>query len=152
MSNERRLVYLETTVFLAHLKGEAGRIEDCKAVMTQAEAGDITAITSTVTLTEVIKIPGGHLPESVEVTIDAMFQSKWLHLVQLDRLVATQARQIARKHRLTPLDAIHVASAIARGADKLLTYDQKILDIGSVGHMVICQPAGQRVLDLAIQD
>lgn len=152
MSSDKPLVYLETSVFLAHLNGEAGRSEDCTSVMIQAEAGETVALTSTVTLTEVIKISGGHLPETVEDTIESLFQSKWLHLIQLDRPVATRARQISRAHHLTPLDAIHVASAVARGASRLLTYDHGILKIGIIGQTTIVRPSGQRALNFDIQD
>lgn len=150
MSNERRLVYLETSVFVAHIKGEQGRAEDCTAVMMQAEAGEFRAITSTVTLAEVIKVPGGYLPESVDTIIESLFKREWLYLVQLDRLVASRARQLSRTHHLKPLDAIHVASALSRGAEKLLTYDGDILKIGSLEGMTICQPSGQRVLQLQV--
>lgn len=41
MSGEPRRVYVETSVFLALLKGEEGRAADSRAVMTQAESGEV---------------------------------------------------------------------------------------------------------------
>jgi len=147
--SEPRLVYVESSVFLALVKGEEGRIEDCRAVAFQAEAGEITVVTSPFTLAEVAKTEGVALAEDVEREISLFFNHEWIHLVELDRLVATRARKVIRDFNLKPPDAVHVASAVNIGATLLLTYDKDLLRIGRIENMEIRQPAGQRPFDFA---
>jgi predicted nucleic acid-binding protein len=148
MSSEPRLVYVETSVFLAYLMGEPGRVDDAKSVMLRAESGDFRMITSSVTLTEVGASPGT-VSADVERQIDLFFNHSWLYIVNLDKPVAVLARTIAREHHLKPLDAIHVASAVSRNASELLTYDDKILRVGVLGSMSVNEPSGQRALGLS---
>lgn len=145
--SEPRLVYVESSVFLALIKGEEGRVEDCRTIALQAQAGEITVVTSPLTMAEVAKIDGPALAEDVEREISLFFQHEWIHLVELDRLVAARARKAIRDFNLKPLDAVHVASAQGRNATLLLTYDDRILKIGRIGNMEIRQPAGQRPFD-----
>lgn len=152
MSSESRkrppeLVYFETSMVLALLKKEPGRVEMCEAAFRDAQTGRITAITSAFTLAEVVKIDDDYLPEAVEAKINAFFQHSWFRVAGVDGRVGTLARRVAREHGLKPPDATHVATALLYKATAIYTYDDKILAMaGGIPGLNITHPLGQLLL------
>ncbi len=55
--------------------------------------------------------------------------------------VVTRAREVGNDE-LRSLDAIHLASALAVGADTLLTYDMRLADSAAATGLEILQPSG----------
>lgn len=140
------VVYIETTVILALLKGEKGRADLCAAALTDAKEGATHAITSALTIAEVIKLNGeaGYLPESTHETIKRFFQHPWIYVVSVDRRVASQARRIAPQLSLKPPDAIHLATAQLYSAERFFTFDTHFLRLsGQVPPIDITEPSGQ---------
>lgn len=143
--NKAQVVYLETSVFLAIIRSEKGRVDLCRAVLEDGRTGATKTITSALTLTEVVRGPDGVLPEKADETIRGFFQHSWLKIISLDRIIASRARAVARDHGLKPPDAIHLATALERGAKTLFTFDEKILKASTDG-VEISPPKGQMVL------
>ncbi len=120
--------YLETTVFIALIKGEivAGidRGQIAQHILDDASRGRWPIFTSTLTIVEVFKKRNQPTLTIVEEQkIDAFFKHEYIKLVTLDRHVAEQARRLAREYNLRPADAVHLASAIKAKADQLLAWD-----------------------------
>ncbi|HUW65686.1 MAG TPA: type II toxin-antitoxin system VapC family toxin [Spirochaetia bacterium] len=144
MSTKPQLVYIETSMVIAFLKGEEGRVEESKAALFEAEKGHIRAITSALTIAEVVKVEGGVVIEESERLIDDFFVQPWLRVVMVDRRVATKARHIGRQFNLKPADAIHVATAVLYQAQYIYTYDDRILGLSAVlPTLCITYPRGQ---------
>jgi len=120
--------YLETTVFIALIKGEIvegiDRGQIAQNILDDASRERWAILTSTLTIVEVFK-KRNHpaLTEVEEQKIDAFFKHEYIKLVTLDRPVAEHARKLARVYNLRPIDAVHLASAIRAKADQLLTWD-----------------------------
>lgn len=131
-------VYWDSCVFLALLKGEPGRRNVCQALAETAEAGELTIVTSSATLIEVITLGEklNALTEETEVTIRQFFLNEWIEVVQLDRLVGELARDLIWKNKLSKLDAVHVATAVIERVPLLETYDENLIDQlgGAVTH------------------
>jgi len=120
--------YLETTVFIALIKGEIvegiDRGQIAQNILDDASRGRWAILTSTLTIVEVFKKRNRPvLTETEEQEIDAFFKHDYIKLVTLDRYVAEHARKLARVYNLRPIDAVHLASAIRVKADQLLTWD-----------------------------
>ncbi len=121
--------YLESSVFIAFIKGEViggvDRGEIAQNIFDDAANGRWPVFTSTFTLAEVFRDRRRpQLSVTEEQRIDAFFQHEYIKLVTLDRDVAELARKLARAHGLRPADAVHLASAIKAKADELLTWDE----------------------------
>lgn len=141
--------YLDSCVFIALVKGEAGRSDLARKIIQDAQAGKFQAITSTFVIAEVIGYKDHtRLTVAQETTIDAFFDHHFITLVELDATLARDARRLARTYRLRAPDAVHLASALRAGADQLLTWDRSLLDAG-VHELVVCEPwwEGQLTLD-----
>jgi predicted nucleic acid-binding protein len=159
--------YLESSVFIAWLKGEAitqtdadGKVIACenradiaKHILSLAEAGQFHVYTSSITITEVHK--GNNnckaAPEGDSKMID-FFRNRYFKIVDVDRSIAESAHRLCRKNGLKPYDAVHLACAVRAGCDVLLTWDSDLLNVNHDG-ITISKPQaiGQSVLDLAAQ-
>jgi predicted nucleic acid-binding protein len=144
MGTDSQLVYIETSMIIAFLKGEEGRVEESKAALFEAEKGHIRTMTSAFTIAEVVKVEGGTIVEKSEKMIEDFFKQPWLRIVMVDRRVATKARRIARELSLKPADAIHVATALLYQAQYIYTYDDRILGLkATLPSLQITYPRGQ---------
>lgn len=123
--------YLDAGVFIAFINGHEVSSEACKSIIEAATRGDLEICTSCLTLPEVTKRRATALvkPADDEVTITAIFQNPVIIYVSVDPRVGTLAQQVIWDFGKQPRDSIHVASAIAAGADVLYTVDGGLLDI-----------------------
>jgi predicted nucleic acid-binding protein len=149
--------YWDSSCFLAWLKPEPERFDICREVIRAAEKGEVQIVTSTISLTEVIKLNKGPivLPVSVEKTISDFFKQEYIVLVQLTRFIAESARSLIWSYpSLRPKDAIHAATALYAGIVDLDTFDKDFLPLdGQIGaqHMKISEPhMPQRELPLEV--
>jgi len=122
-------VYLDTGVFIALVKSETDRVAACRDALQDASEEKTWALTSALTVAEVVRGEGGTIPESAEPVIDSFFSSPWLRVAVVDQRVAMKAREISRLYHLKPPDAIHVATAILYGASRIFTYDKDMLEL-----------------------
>jgi predicted nucleic acid-binding protein len=136
-------VYWDSSAFLAYLKRENGRFDDCKKVLDAFERGELVIGTSTETIVEVaFKVRRDKVTPELESELDLFFQKRFEYY-DVDRNIATSARGLLWKHRkLHTKDAIHVATAIRMKADELHSYDEEHLIPldGEIGGLKICAP------------
>ena len=114
---------------MAWLLPEPERQRDCADVLHAAEEGKLEIVTSTITLTEVIKLKG-RLPISDEnrAKISRFFQNLYIVLYSLTRFIGDDARELIWKYsHLWPKDSIHLATAIRAGIKEIHSYDGDFL-------------------------
>jgi len=146
--------YWDSCAFLGWLSEEPDKIDECRGVIRQAEAGNVHIVTSSLTLVEVIKLRGSKsLPETFEPTIRDFFKHEWIVVRQLDRFTAEDARQLVWKHGFDPKDSVHVATAIRGGVMRLDTFDDELIArSGAVGDLIIGRPDMVEQLELDLVD
>jgi predicted nucleic acid-binding protein len=140
--------YLDSSVYIAAIKDEVGRVDIAKHILNDAKAGKLQIVGSTFVIAEVIRGKGEAKPLSPEEerVIDDYVFHEFITWVELDVTLALDARRLARQHSLKPADAIHLASAIRGGADYLLRWDDRFrLADGLYEGVTVCEPfwAGQ---------
>ena len=138
-----KLPYLDSSVYIAALKEEIGRVDIAKRILDDAKDGKLQVVASTFVIAEVIKgNETGILTAEQERVIDDFFQHPFITWVELDMLVARDARRLARQHGLKPADAVHLASAIRGGADQLLRWDNgfRLKENETYEGVTVCQP------------
>ena len=131
-----RRVHLDSSVYLAFLKGETipayggmNRVGLAEFIFDAGEAGLITVLTSTITLVEVrrgVDSPSASEQSRISV-IDSLFDRSSTYFIDVDRAVALSARRIANQYGIGTTDAIQVASADAARCSDLFIWDNRIV-------------------------
>ncbi|HEY3834482.1 MAG TPA: PIN domain-containing protein [Acidimicrobiia bacterium] len=146
------LRYWDSDAFLGWLANEPDKVDECRGVIKAAQAGDVRLVTSSLTLTEVIKLKGRTpLPTDKEPVIKEFFKHEWIIVRQLDRFIAEYARDVVWQYGVNPKDAVHVATAIASRVPHLDTFDKRLIaKSGKIGDppLVIGHPNIPEQLDL----
>lgn len=136
--------YVDSDVFLGWLKNEPDKVEECRTVIRGAEEGLIVLVTSSLTLTEVIKLgPGREILETDQQKVVDFFKHEWIIVRLLDRRIAEYARQLIWKHGFAPKDSIHVATAVIERIPRMDTCDAELIGkSGQIGEppLIIGRP------------
>jgi predicted nucleic acid-binding protein len=135
MTNPKSRRYWESSIFVALVKGERGRVDEPSKILADAAKGEVEIVTSAWTLAEVVKRPQEPLlSEDVERKIIDFFENEYIVVINLDRKVAEQARSISRQHGVKPKDAVHVATATVGKVEMLETWDDGLTRLdGKIG-------------------
>lgn len=136
--------YWDACAWLGLLNTEYAKHRELEIIWKSAERGECEILTSALSQVEVFKKKcEGQDPKPLsddnDAAIAGMFQQPHVVLVQLDSIVAENARKLLRQHpelKKAP-DAIHLATALYWSCDALHTYDSDNL-IGLSGS-VICR-------------
>lgn len=132
----KTLHYWDSCVFLALLKNECDKIDECLSVISAAMSGQLLIVTSTLTFVEVIKLKKGEpkLDREVEEKIRGFFKHEWIITRELDRSVAETARELIWDSNLHPKDSVHVATALKSKVDLMDTFDNQLIKLsGTIG-------------------
>lgn len=122
------LRYWDSNAFLGWLAHEADKVDECRGVIRAAEAGQLRIVTSSLTLTEVIKLKShAPLPPEKEPLIRDFFRHQYIVVRQLDRFTAEYARDLIWRHGFAPKDSIHVATAVMARVPHLDTFDGDLI-------------------------
>ncbi|MBD1939732.1 type II toxin-antitoxin system VapC family toxin [Microcoleus sp. FACHB-68] len=152
--SSKPLHYWDSCTFLALLKNEADKIDECRSVIKAAEAGKVIIVTSTLTFIEVVRLEKRKpkLPKEHEEKIRAFFKHEWIYICELDRKIAELARELMWQYEsLRPKDSTHVATAIYYNVDVLDTFDEGLIKLsGQIGEhpLIIQKPFLPTQLDL----
>jgi predicted nucleic acid-binding protein len=125
MPNRPLILYWDSCAFI-HLFQEKN-VDYAAALqehIKRVEKDECEIVASTVSLAEVCKLPDlGVLPIEVTNKILAFFRR--VKVWQVDWSIGEDAHHIIREHGLLPLDAIHVATALASKAEIMITTETK---------------------------
>lgn len=141
-----RYVYWDANPFCAVFNKEADRLDACLSVLRAAERGELKIVSSSITLTEVVRVRGEpRIGRGEEATLYDFFQNDFLVFVNVEWFVATQARRLIHDFpSLKPMDAIHLATALRGKVAEMHTYDDVLCDLsGKIGvpPLIISQPS-----------
>ena len=139
--SSKQLHYWDSCAFLALLKNEADKIDECKSVIKAAKDGRVMIVTSALTFIEVIKLERGKpkLSKDVEEKIRAFFKHEWIYIYNVDRKIGELARDLMWQYEgLKPKDSTHVATAVQAKVDVLETFDDGLIKLsGKVGNPLL---------------
>lgn len=130
MPDAFRKPYLDSSVYIAAIKGEGGRADIAKRILTGAQNGEFQVVAGTLVIAEVVgasRRDRPMTPEQEEI-VDTYIFHDFIDLVDLDPPTAIEARRLARQHSLKTADSIHLACALRAEADQLLCWDRDFRD------------------------
>ena len=120
-------IYLDANLFIYVVEKSAEHALFLEALLGRLETGEAAAVTSELTLAEVLAKPLGQEREDIAAIYDEMVSpSGWLSMVPVERPILVAAARLRSALGLKPPDAIHVASAVAAGCHLFLSNDQRM--------------------------
>lgn len=129
--------YWDSVTFLGWLSAEPDKVPDCKPVLEAAEAGDVTIITSALTIAEVLWLKGHDKISAVHAKkIESFFRHSWIVVREVDRFIAEDSRELIWNKNVKPKDAIHLATALRQDVtlDQFDTFDTSLIKLsGTLG-------------------
>ena len=133
MPNNPKLLYWDSCIFLAWLKGEEraeGEMAGLMSVVREIEKKNFSVVTSVITITEILPVRSGG---EVVTKFGKLFQRSNFQLMNVDERIATKASEIrdhyiekAKRERGSSLrfaDILHLATAITLGTSTFHTFD-----------------------------
>jgi predicted nucleic acid-binding protein len=113
-------------------------------VVRSAEEGNLTIVTSALTIAEVLYLRHHDpIPADSAEAVRRFFEHEYILISELDRTLAENARELFWSHGTRPKDAIHVATALDANVEQLDTFDESLIaKSGTVGNppLVIGRP------------
>lgn len=132
-------VYLDTNIWIYALEGFADFAVELTALFARFDAGELTAVTSELTLAEVLVKPlQSHQAALQQVYLDALQDGTGLSMVPVSRAVLLEAARLrASHHNLKLPDAIHAATALAFDAPSFITNDARFGTVSALKAIVL---------------
>ncbi|MCR4407621.1 MAG: type II toxin-antitoxin system VapC family toxin [Anaerolineae bacterium] len=138
------IIGLDTSVFIYHLGAHPVYLSATQELLAGVEAGQWTAVTSTVMIMELTVRPWQLNRPAVARAYEALLVNfPNLILADVTRDVARRAAQLRARYRLRPADALQVATALVHEAtafvtnDRLLTRLSPVLDVVMLDDFVL---------------
>jgi uncharacterized protein len=125
--------YIDANIFIypiLYAEEQEPKVKQAKKILQRIEHGEIPAYTSTLTWDEVVWVVRKSMGREVAISqgqkLLGFLNLKW---IVADENIISQAQGLMSKYNLQPRDSIHVASAINRKIDAIISDD---LDIDQV--------------------
>ena len=119
-----RRVAVDTNIFIYHLEGNSRYLPLTDAIFAALERQSLTAITSTITMTELL-VPAYRTKDEERVDEFYVLLSRYPNLEWIAPTleIADLAAELRALHRLRTPDALQAATAVREGATGFITND-----------------------------
>jgi predicted nucleic acid-binding protein len=132
-----KTVGLDTAPLIYFIEENPTYIEAVRLFFEAMDKGNFTAVTSTVTLLEVLVHPfRSNNKELATEYRDILLNSKLMTL-EISNAVAERAAQLRAAHNIRTPDAIQIGAALNAGATHFLTNDVRLPEIPSIQILAI---------------
>lgn len=118
---------LDTSVFIHQLESESRFRNPANDVFEAIAAGRCLGVTSVLTIMELLVKPlqmGRHEVADDYQLLVGMYPN--LTIALIDKPIARLAAELRAKHRLSPPDALHIATCLGHGATAFVTNDRQL--------------------------
>jgi predicted nucleic acid-binding protein len=120
-----RLVYVDAAPFIYFMEKNMSYEKPLDAFFSSLDRGEVQAITSTITLAEVLVKPYRYKQWALAQKYESIFErTPELTLVSVDKEIGRLAAELRASYTLLTPDALHLASAVIHEADFFLTNDK----------------------------
>jgi predicted nucleic acid-binding protein len=119
-----RRLYIETAPFIYYVEAHPIYVHKMKRFFNGVNIGSFEAVTSVITLTEVLTKPLKSKDNAVEQGYRTLLQdTRHITLISVTAPIAERAADLRQRYNLHTPDALHLASAIEESCDAFLTND-----------------------------
>jgi predicted nucleic acid-binding protein len=141
--------YWDSNPFIAYLNGEEEFMPVLDELLQLAESEEIRLFSSAVSVLEVAfaaaEVAASNLDADTLGMIDAFWKSGLITTIEIDLVTAEEGRNLMRAGipygwRLSPRDALHLASAKRLEVDELQTWDGRLYKYSELIGLPVCAP------------
>ncbi len=131
-------IYFDTSVFIYFIEEHPRYFELCDRIFGYLEAGKTEAVTSTLTLLEILVQPYRKQNDALVLKFYSLFTT-YPHLTwqPVTLPVSDRAAKLRADHNLKTPDAIHAASAELSGASCMVCNDQVFSRVKNIQCMIL---------------
>lgn len=132
------IVGLDTAPLIYFIEENRTYLERVSAFFEALDEGNFRAVTSTVTLVEVLVHPfRRNEPALARRYRDILLDTRGLEVLPLTRDVAVEAARLRAAHNLRTPDAIQMSTAVGAGASAFLTNDSRLPSLPNLRALVL---------------
>lgn len=133
-------IYLDANIWIYALEGFPAFSQDLTIFFQAIDQGNLTAVTSELSLAEVLVKPIQNQNNSQQATYkQAISSSKNLFVIPVGREILFTAAQLRATTTLKLPDAIHAATALSSQCSTLLTNDQRFQTVSGLQVVLLSQ-------------
>jgi len=132
-----RLVYIDSAPFIYFIEKNLSYEKPLDELFSSLDRGELQAITSAMTLAEVLVKPYRHQQWVLAEKYESIFEgTPELTMVSVDMEVGRLAAKLRASYALLTPDAIHMSTAMVHGAEFFLTNDGDFRKVDSTDKRV----------------
>ena len=133
-------IYLDTNIWIYALEGFPAFAHELTALFQSIDQGHLTAVTSELSLAEVLVKPIQNGNASQQDTYkQAISNAPNLQVIPVDRAILIEAAQVRATTSLKVTDALHAATALTAQCSTFLTYDQRFQVLSGLEVVLLSQ-------------
>ncbi|MGH8581270.1 MAG: type II toxin-antitoxin system VapC family toxin [Gammaproteobacteria bacterium] len=127
-------VYLDANVWIYALEGYAAYAVPLKALFARIDAGEIAAITSELTLAEVLVKPFADGNAALQqIYVETLHDRPSLTVAPITRTTLIKAARLRAQHTALKMpDALHAATALVSGAKYFISNDVRFATVSAL--------------------
>lgn len=131
-------VFIDTAVFIYFIEGDPRYLNIVKPVFLEIDTGNIDAITSTITLLEVLVLPFKKRNQAlVDKYRNLILNSDHLTTYEVFHEVSVLASRLRARYSIRTPDAIQMAVGVLYGAQAFLTNDADLKDVKDIKVVIV---------------
>jgi predicted nucleic acid-binding protein len=138
-----KFVGIDTSPFIYHFEANPKYVQFTNILFSLIERGSISAVTSTITLMEILVKP--EYEGNFKAVEDYKLLLKTfpnLRLLPIDDLIAEKAASIRARYGLNPADALQVSTAIVANTNAFITNDIQMKKVKEIKVVVMKEILG----------
>ena len=134
-------IYLDTNVWIYALEGYAAYAATLTTLFARIDAGELTAITSQLTLAEVLVKPFADDNVALQqLYIEALQARPTLRIVPVTRDILIAAARLRAQHTALKMpDALHAATALAEGTQIFISNDARFVAVPGLEQVLVTE-------------
>ena len=133
-----RIVGIDTVAFIYHFEENIGEGQILLVLFEMIENGKVRAVTSTITLMEILVKPKRDGNQKAADEYKFILQTfPNLEIRNIDAEVAERAAEIRAKYGVKPPDALQVAASLINNAEVFITNDRELKKIREIEIIVM---------------
>lgn len=133
-----RSLFIDTAPIVYYVEDNPRYLARVMPVFDRLDAGELSAVTSPITLAECLVVPYREKRENLRALFTELITSgNGTHFATIDHVVADKAAELRARYNLSLADALQLAVALIAGCDAFLTNDSTFSRVDDLAMIIL---------------